>query len=174
MTTNQFFKRKRNKRRNRKRRNLYWAKACVELLERIQRAAMFLNPAFYRERKVPHYSTLFNSISQSVHSEEQSIRIIEKELFIYKSFAELNPRHISEWGKALKSGEDEFSAIVNERHERHTCHRTGLRYVAKKLLMLISTPHFELFIEINEELAAYGNTDLQLLLQHITIHINFL
>ena len=175
MKAKHFFRKKNKKRKSCiEQKSLYWAKACINVLAHIQKAARYLNPAFYFERKVPHYNTLFNSLSQSIESEKQSISIIEKELCIYKSFAKLKPDSISEWGKALEQGENEFYMLVKEREETHTCHLTGLQFIAKKLLLFVTTPDVQLFVEIHNELLKPFDGELLQLFHKITIQVNLL
>ncbi|MGQ0829356.1 MAG: hypothetical protein ACT4ON_13290 [Bacteroidota bacterium] len=151
-----------------------WAMACVKVLKYIQKAARYLNLAFYFERKVPHYNTLLNTLECSFESELQSINIIEKELCIYKSFAKHKPDSISHWGKTLAEGENEFYMLVKEREETHTCHLTGLRFIAKKLLLFVTTPHVQLFIEIHNELLNPVDGELLQLFHKITIQVKLL
>jgi hypothetical protein len=151
-----------------------WANACVKVLKHLQKAARYLNPAFYLERKVPHYNTLLNTLECSVQSQQESISIIEKELCIYRSFAKQNPQSISQWGKALQEGEKQFYMLLKEREETHTCHLTGLRFIAKKLLLFVATPDIQLFVEIHNELLNPVDGELLQLFHKITVQVKFL
>ena len=170
-----YFK-KRNKKRKAciEQKNLFFANACVNTLRFIQRVARYLNPAFFFERQVPHYETLLKTISESIESEDHSINIIEKELFIYKSFAHKNPQRLQDYGKALLAGENEFKLKLKEREENYLDKESELRLIAKELMLYIATPKIELFVEINELLLQYKDENLIQLFYNITIHINFL
>lgn len=168
-----------NKRNNKRKacleqKNLFFANACVNTLQLIQKAARYLTPAFYYERQVPHYETLRNSISESIEAEDWSINIIEKELCIYKSFSHMNPQRLRNYGKALSAGETEFKIKINEREENYLDKESGLRLIAKDLMLYVTTPQVELFVEINELLLQYKDEKLIQLFYNITIHVNFL
>jgi hypothetical protein len=168
------------KKRNRKRKacieqkNLFFAKACENTLRLMQQVARYLNPAFFYERQTPHYKTLRNTISECIESEDYSINIIEKELCIYKSFAHLNPQCLQDYGKVLLAGEEEFKIKTSEREKNYLDKESGLRLIAKDLMLYVTTPQIELFVEINELLLQYKDEKLIQLFYNITIHINFL
>lgn len=167
---------KRNKKRKAclEQKNLFFANACINTLRLMQQVARYLNPAFFYERQVPHYETLRNTISESIASENYSINIIEKELCIYKSFAHMNPQRLQDYGKVLLAGEDEFKLSLQEREENYLDKESGLRLIAKDLLLYVATSEMELFVEINELLLQYKDEKLIQLFYNITIHINFL
>ena len=158
----------------RKQKLINYANACVDTLSLMQQVARAINPAFYFERLVPHYEILRNSISQSTEVEAYSANIIEKELCIYKSFAHLNPQRLEDYNKVLAKGEDEFSALVKQREENHVDKLSGLRFIAKKLILYVATSEIELFLEINERLIQYHDEKLTQLFYNITVHTNFL
>lgn len=167
---------KRNKKRKAclEQKSLFFANACVNTLRLMQQVARYLNPAFFYERQVPHFETLRHTISESIESEDYSINIIEKELCIYKSFAHMNPQCLQDYGKVLLAGEDEFKLKLQEREENYLDKESGLRMIAKDLLLYVATSEMELFIEINELLLQYQDKKLIQLFYNITIHINFL
>ena len=154
--------------------SVFFANACVNTLRLMQQVARYLNPPFFCERQVPHYETLRNTISESIESEDYSINIIEKELCIYKSFAHMNPQRLQDYGKVLLAGEDEFKLKLQEREENYHDKESGLRLIAKDLLLYVATSEMELFVEINELLLQYKDEKLIQLFYNITIHINFL
>jgi len=153
---------------------LFFANLCVETLGLMQKVARAINPAFYFERLVPHYEVLRNVISNSHESETYSTDIIERELCIYKSFANMNPHRLEDYHKVLMKGEDEYMALYKKREENHFDKVSGLRYIAKKMMLYVSTPEAELFLEINEKLTQYKDEKLTQLFYNMTIHINFL
>ena len=165
---------KRNKKRKAclEQKSLFFANACVNTLRLMQQVAKCLNPAFFYERQVPHYETLRHTISESIESEDYSINIIEKELCIYKSFARMNLQHLQDYGKALLAGEDEFKIKLQEREENYFDKDSGLRLIAKDLLLYVATFEVELFIEINQLLLQYKDEKLIQLFYNISIHIN--
>lgn len=167
---------KRNKKRKTsiEQKNLFFATACVNTLQLMQQVASYLNPPFFYERQVPNYETLRNTISQSIESEEYSTTIIEKELCIYKSFAHMNPQRLQDYGKALSAGENEFKLKLQEREENYLDKESGLRLIAKDLLLYVATSEIEIFVEINELLLQYKDEKLIQLFYNITIHIHFL
>lgn len=171
-----FYFKKRNKKRKARieQKSLFFANTCVNTLRLMQHVARYLNPPFFFERDVPHYETLRNTISESIGSEEYSINIIEKELCIYKSFAHMNPQKLKDYGKVLLAGEDEFKIKISERVENYLDKESGLRLIAKDLMLYVTTPQMGLFIEINELLLQYKDEKLIQLFYNITIHINFL
>jgi hypothetical protein len=152
----------------------FFANACVETLLLMQKIARVINPAFYFERLVPHYEVLRNVIEQSTESETYSTDIVERELCIYKSFAHMNPQRLEDYHKVLSRGEDEFSALLREREETHVDKESGLRFIAKKLMLYVSNSETELFMEINEKLIQYQDEKLTQLFYNITVHVNFL
>jgi hypothetical protein len=158
----------------RKQKLINYANACVDTLKLMQKVARAINPAFYFERLVPHYEVLRSSISNSQEAETYSTNIIEKELCIYKSFAHINPQHLQDYNKVLAKGEDEYMALYQEREETQTDIETGLRFIAKKIMLYVTTKEAELFLEINEELVQYQDNTLTQLFYNMTIHINFL
>ena len=168
------------KKRNRKRKpcieqkNLFFANACVNTLRLMQQVARYLNPAFFYERQTPHYKTLRNTISESIEAEDYSTNIIEKELCIYKSFAHMNPQRLQDYGKTLLAGEEEFKIKISEREKNYLDKESNLRLIAKDLMLYVTTPQIELFVEINELLLQYKDEKLIQLFYNITIHINFL
>ena len=171
-----YYFKKRNKKRKAclEQKSLFFANACVNTLRLMQQIARYLNPAFFYERQVPHYETLRNTISESIESEDYSINIIEKELCIYKSFAHMNPQRLQDYGKVLLAGEDEFKLKLQEREENYLDKESGLRLIAKDLMLYFTTPQAELFVEINELLFQYKDEKLIQLFYNITIHVNFL
>ena len=179
-----YFFNKRNKYRKEKERkkkeestphkNIFFANACVETLKLMQRVALFLNPAFHFERKVPHYHTLHKSICTSKDAENYSIHLIEKELIIYKSFSGIHPQRLEDYAGALKLGENEYAALVQQREESYLDKESGLRMVAKKLLLYVCFPDMELFFEINEGLVGYKDLSLVQLFHTMSFHVNFL
>jgi hypothetical protein len=158
----------------RKQKLINYANACVDTLKLMQKVARAINPAFYFERLVPHYEVLRSSISNSQDAETYSTNIIERELCIYKSFAHLNPQRLEDYNNVLAKGEDEYLALYQEREETQTDKATGLRFIAKKIMLYVATKEAELFLEINEELVQYQDTTLTQLFYNMTIHINFL
>lgn len=169
-----FKKRKKKRKACIEQKNLFFANACVNTLRLMQQVARYLNPAFFYERQTPHYKTLRNTISESTESEDYSINIIEKELCIYKSFAHSNPKRLKDYGKALLAGEDEFKIKINEREMNYLDKESGLRLIAKDLMLYVATTQMEIFVEINELLLQYKDEKLIQLFYNITIHINFL
>lgn len=153
---------------------LFFANICIETLGLMQKVARAINPAFYFERLVPHYEVLRNVISNSHESETYSTDIIERELCIYKSFAHLNPTRLEDYQKVLMKGEDEYNALYKEREENRLDKTTGLRYITKKMMLYVSTPEVELFLEINEKLIQYKDEKLLQLFYNMSVHINFL
>ena len=158
----------------RKQKYFNYAKACVDTLALMQKVARAINPAFYFERLVPHYDVLRSSILNSEEAETYSTNIIERELCIYKSFAHANPQRLEDYNKVLAKGEDEYMALYQEREETQTDKITGLRFIAKKIMLYVATKEAELFLEINEELVQYQDNTLTQLFYNMTIHINFL
>ncbi|MDP3557682.1 MAG: hypothetical protein Q8T03_09930 [Bacteroidota bacterium] len=171
-----YYFKKRNKKRKAciEQKSLFFANACVNTLRLMQQAARYLNPAFFYERQVPHYETLRNTISESIESEDYSINIIEKELCIYKSFAHMNPQRLQDYGKVLLAGEDEFKIKLQQREENYLDKESGLRLIAKDLMLYVATSEIEFFVEINELLIQYKDERLIQLFYSITIHINYL
>lgn len=169
-----FLKREKKRQEAAEKKALFFANGCVETLGLMQKVARAINPAFYFERLVPHYEVLRNVISNSQESETCSTNIIERELCIYKSFAHLNPQRLEDYNKVLIKGEDEYMALYKEREENHFDKTTGLRLIAKKIMLYVSTPEAELFLEINEKLIQYKDEKLTQLFYNMTIHINFL
>lgn len=171
-----YYFKKRNKKRKAciEQKSLFFATACVNALRLMQQVARYLNPTFFYERQVPHYETLRKTISESIESENYGINIIEKELCIYKSFAHLNPQCLQDYGKVLVAGEDEFKLKLQEREENYLDKESGLRLIAKDLLLYVATSEIELFVEINELLLQYKDENLIQLFYNITIHINIL
>jgi hypothetical protein len=158
----------------RKQKLINYANACVDTLKLMQKVARAINPAFYFERLVPHYEVLRSSISNSHEAETYSTNIIERELCIYKAFALLNPQRLEDYNKVLAKGEDEYMALYQEREETQTDKETGLRFIAKKIMLYVATKEAELFLEINEELVQYQDNTLTQLFYNMSIHINFL
>jgi hypothetical protein len=171
-----FYFLKREEKRKQKQQQKYfdYAKACVETLGLMQKVARAINPAFYFERLVPHYDVLRSSISNSTESETYSTNIIERELCIYKSFAHMNPQRLEDYNKVLMKGEDEYMALYKEREENHLDKISGLRFIAKKMMLYVANSEVELFLEINEKLIQYQDEKLTQLFYNITIHVNFL
>lgn len=169
-----FYFLKREEKRKQKQEFFDYGKACVETLCLMQKAARSINPSFYFERSVPHYEVLRSSIAHSTEAETYSTNIIEKELCIYKSFAHLNPYRLEDYRKVLMKGEDEFTALLREREENRLDKLSGLRFIAKKLMLYVATSELEFFLEINEKLIQYKDEKLTQLFYNITIHINFL
>lgn len=169
-----FLKREKKRQEKQAKKALFFANLCVETLGLMQKVARAINPAFYFERLVPHYEVLRNVISNSQESETYSTNIIERELCIYKSFAHMNPQRLEDYNKVLMKGEDEYMALYKEREENHFNKITGLRSIAKKMMLYVSTPEVELFLEINEKLIRYKDDKLTQLFYNISIHINFL
>lgn len=171
-----FYFLKREEKRKQKQQQKYfdYAKVCVETLSLMQKVARVINPAFYFERLVPHYEVLRRSISNSTEAETYSTNIIERELCIYKSFAHMNPQRLEDYNKVLMKGEDECTALYKEREENHIDKVSGLRFIAKKLMLYVANSEVELFLEINEKLIQYQDEKLTQLFYNITIHVNFL
>jgi hypothetical protein len=169
-----FYFLKREEKRKQKRNCFDYATACVKTLALMQKVARAINPAFYFERLVPHYEVLRSSISNSTESEAYSTNIIERELCIYKSFAHMDPQRLEDYNKVLMKGEDEYTALYKEREENHLDKNSGLRFIAKKMMLYVSTPEVELFLEINEKLIQYKDEKLTQLFYNITVHVNFL
>jgi len=169
-----FLKREKKRQEANEQKALFFANACVETLGLMQKVARAINPAFYFERLVPHYEVLRNVISNSQESETHSTNIIERELCIYKSFAHMNPQRLEDYNKVLIKGEDEYMALYKEREEKRFDKVTGLRSIAKKMMLYVSTPEAELFLEINEKLVQYKDEKLTQLFYIMTIHVNFL
>ena len=169
-----FQKREKKRQASSEQKSLFYANACIETLGIMQKVARAINPAFYFERLVPHYEVLRNVISNSQESETHSTDIIERELCIYKSFAHMNPQRLEDYHKVLMKGEDEYIALYKEREETHFDKTTGLRSIAKKMMLYVSTPEAELFLEINEKLIQYQDEKLTQLFYNITVHVNFL
>lgn len=170
-----FYFKKRNKKRKAylEQKSLIFANACVNTLRLMQQVARFLNPAFFYERQVPHYEILRKTISESIIAEDYSINIIEKELCIYKNFAHMNPLCMQDYGKVLLAGEDEFKLKFQEREENYLDKESGLRFIAKDLLLYVATAEMEIFVEMNELLLQYKDEKLIQLFYNISIHINF-
>ena len=169
-----FYFLKREEKRKQKQKCFDYATACVKTLALMQKVARAINPAFYFERLVPHYEVLRSSISNSTESEAYSTNIIERELCIYKSFAHMDPQRLEDYNKVLMKGEDEYTALYKEREENHLDKNSGLRFIAKKMMLYVSTPEVELFLEINEKLIQYQDEKLTQLFYNITVHVNFL
>lgn len=169
-----FLKREKKRQEATEQKALFFANACVETLRLMQKVARAINPAFYFERLVPHYEVLRSSISNSQESEAYSINIIERELCIYKSFSHLNPQRLEDYNKVLMKGEDDYMALYKEREENHFDKTTGLQSIAKKMMLYVSTPEAELFLEINEKLVQFKDEKLTQLFYNMTIHVNFL
>lgn len=169
-----FLKREKKRQAANKQKALFFANLCVETLGLMQKIARAINPAFYFERLVPHYEVLRNVISNSQESETYATNIIERELCIYKSFAHMNPKRLEDYNKVLMNGEDEYMALYKEREENRLNKITGLRCIAKKMMLYVSTPEVELFLEINEKLTQYKDEKLTQLFYNMSIHINFL
>ncbi|MBL7910070.1 MAG: hypothetical protein JNJ41_03300 [Bacteroidia bacterium] len=169
-----FYFLKREENRKQKQKYFDYAKVCIETLILIQKVARAINPAFYFERLVPHYEVLRSSISNSTESETYSTNIIERELCIYKSFAHMNPQRLEDYNKVLMKGEDEYTALYKEREENHFDKVSGLRFIAKKMMLYVANSEVELFLEINEKLIQYQDEKLMQLFYNITIHVNFL
>lgn len=169
-----FYFLKREEKRKQKQKYFDYAKICVETLGLMQKVARAINPAFYFERLVPHYEVLRSSISNSTEAETYSTNIIERELCIYKSFAHMNPQRLEEYNKVLMKGEDEYTALYREREENHFDKVSGLRFIAKKMMLYVTNSEVELFLEINEKLIQYKDEKLTQLFFNITIHLNFL
>jgi len=169
-----FLKREKKRQEKQEEKALYFANLCVETLGLMQKVARAINPAFYFERLVPHYEVLRNVISNSKESETYSTNIIERELCIYKGFAHMNPQRLEDYNKVLMKGEDEYMALYKEREGNHFNKITGLRTIAKKIMLYVSTPEVELFLEINEKLVQYKDEKLTQLFYNMSIHINFL
>ncbi|MDO9187387.1 MAG: hypothetical protein Q7W13_15340 [Bacteroidia bacterium] len=169
-----FLKREKKRKACIEQKSLFFANICVETLGLMQKVARAINPAFYFERLVPHYEALRNVISNSHEAETYSTDIIERELCIYKSFAHLNPQRLQDYNKVLMKGEDEYIAFYKEREENHLDKVSGLRFIAKKMMLYVATSEAELFLEINEKLIQYQDEKLTQLFYNITIHVNFL
>lgn len=169
-----FYFLKREEKRKQKQKYFDYAKICVETLGLMQKVARAINPAFYFERLVPHYEVLRSSISNSTEAETYSTNIIERELCIYKSFAHLNPQRLQDYNKVLMKGEDEYTSLYKEREENHFDKVSGLRFIAKKMMLYVANSEVELFLEINEKLIQYKDEKLTQLFFNITIHLNFL
>lgn len=169
-----FYFLKREEKRKQKQKYFDYAKICVETLSLMQKVARAINPAFYFERLVPHYEVLRSSISNSTEAETYSTNIIERELCIYKSFAHMNPQRLEDYNKVLMKGEDEYTALYKDREENHLDKVSGLRFIAKKMMLYVANSEVELFLEINEKLIQYQDEKLTQLFYNITIHVNFL
>lgn len=169
-----FYFLKREEKRKQKQKYFDYAKICVETLGLMQKVARAINPAFYFERLVPHYEVLRNSISNSTEAETYSTNIIERELCIYKSFAHMNPQRLEDYNKVLMKGEDEYTVLYKEREENHLDKVSGLRFIAKKMMLYVANSEVELFLEINEKLIQYQDEKLTQLFYNITIQVNFL
>lgn len=151
--------------------NSRMAIACVKTLKYLQKIAKYLNPAFYLERKVPHYEVLKRTITQSEEAENYTLNVIEKELLIYKSFVKINPLRFETFGEALKKAEHEYAVMQIEREEIYDFHLTGLRLVAKKIVHYIETPTSETIIEVSEMLTGMNEEELSSLWNQIIIEI---
>lgn len=169
-----FLKREKKRQEKQTQGNQFFANACVETLQLMQKVARAINPAFYFERLVPHYEVLRSVIEHSTESETYSTDIVERELCIYKSFAHMNPQRLEDYHKVLSRGEGEFSALLKEREETHLDKESGLRFIAKKLMLYVSNSETELFLEISEKLIQYQDEKLTQLFYNITVHVNFL
>lgn len=171
-----YFEKREKKRQERleERTNLFFANACVNTLNFMQKVARAINPAFYFERLVPHYEVLRNVIEKATEAEAYSTNIVERELCIYKSFAHMNPQRLEDYHKVLARGEDEYTALLKEREENHLDKASGLRFIAKKLMFYVANSETELFLEINEKLIQYQDEKLTQLFYNITVHVNFL
>lgn len=169
-----FYFLKREEKRKQKQKCFDYATACVKTLALVQKVARAINPAFYFERLVPHYEVLRSSISNSTEAETYSTNIIERELCIYKSFAHMNPQRLEDYNKVLMKGEDEYTALYKEREENRFDKKSGLRFIAKKLMFYVANSEVELFLEINEKLTQYSDEKITQLFYNMTIHINFL
>jgi len=151
--------------------NSRMAIACAKTIRFIRKAAKYLNPAFYLERKIPHYAILKRTILRSEDAENYTLNVIEKELLIYKSFVKVNPLRLETFGEALKKAEQEFTILTTEREEVYDFHLTGLRLVAKKIIHYIQTPTSETLIEVNELLSGMQEEELSSMWNHFTIEI---
>lgn len=169
-----FYFLKREEKRKQKQKFFDYGMACVETLVLMQKVARAINPAFYYERLVPHYEVLRSSVSHSTEAETYSTNIIERELCIYKSFAHMNPQRLEDYNKVLMKGEDEYTALYKEREQNHLDKHSGLRFIAKKMMLYVANSEVELFLEINEKLIQYKDEKLTQLFYNITIHVNFL
>ncbi len=169
-----FLKREKKRQACIKQESLFYANLCVETLSLMQKVARGINPAFYFERLVPHYEVLRSVIEQSTEAEIYSTNVVERELCIYKSFAYMNPQRLKDYNKVLAKGEDEYTALLKEREETHVDKESGLRFIAKKLMLYVSNSETELFFEINEKLIQYQDEKLTQLFFNITVHVNFL
>lgn len=169
-----FYFLKRKEKRKQKQKYFDYAKICVETLGLMQKVARAINPAFHFERLVPHYEVLRSSISHSTEAETHSTDIIERELCIYKSFAHMNPQRLEDYNKVLMKGEDEYMSLYKEREENHMDKISGLRFIAKSMMLYVANSELELFLEINEKLIQYKDEKLTQLFYNITIHVNFL
>lgn len=174
--TSKYYFQKREKKRQAciEQKSLFYANLCVETLRLMQKVARAINPSFYFERLVPHYEVLRNVIEQSTEAETYSTNIVERELCIYKSFAHMNPQRLSDYGKVLARGEDEYTAFLKEREENHLDKESGLRFIAKKIMLYVGNAETELFLEINEKLIQCKDEKLTQLFYNITVHVNFL
>ncbi|MBA3706192.1 MAG: hypothetical protein H0W84_09925 [Bacteroidetes bacterium] len=168
-----FLKREKKRKACIEQQSLFYANLCVETLSLMQKVAKSINPAFYFERLVPHYEVLRNVIEQSTEAETYSTNIVERELCIYKSFAHMNPKRLQDYNKVLAKGEDEYTALLKEREETHLDKESGLRFIAKRLMLYISDSKMELFLEINEKLIQYQDEKLTQLFYNITVQVNF-
>lgn len=150
-----------------------YANACVDTLALMQQVAKVINNAFYVERLTPHYEVLRNTISKSENAEQYSTNIITRELCLYKSFAKNQPKHFGEHQCVLDKGEAEYIAFYSEHEETQLDQQTGLRFIAKNILLYVSTKDTSLHIKINQELVRFQDNSLIQLFYNMNIHIHF-